>query len=186
MKDSDLDEGLSTADRTAQLRPALVRFFRRGASYVEAEDLAHDVLLRCLGHHLEGTPAEIQGYVFRAARNRWHDRRRRMATHGTAVAWDDEAYDHPHEESTPESAAATEQELKSVALRLEALEVRVRLIILWVKVGNMRIDVVARRLGVSRSTVNKCLAYGLAQLRQDRLLRSRVRAARGACMTSPT
>jgi RNA polymerase sigma factor (sigma-70 family) len=153
------------------MRPVLLRYFRRGICTAEAEDLTQDVLLRCLGRRLEGTPDQIRAYLFRAARNRWRDRRRRIATHGTVLGWDDEeTEDLPRVETTPESVLALEQEVDALVRRFDRLGSRARRVILWTKVDEMRIDTVARRLGVSRSTVNKCLARGIAHLRGSRCL----------------
>ena len=150
----------------AELRPALVRYFkRRGGSGTEAEDLAQDVLVRTLGHALRESAAEVKGYVFRAARNRWHDRLRRKLTHGTVVSWDEEANDVPHEQSTPERVLGRQQELNRLIQFLGELDEPVRNVILLVKLEQMKIATVAEMLGVSRSTVNKYLSQGLAYLR---------------------
>src|SRR5258706_10043238 len=75
----------------AQMRPALVRFFKRKTgSAVEAEDLAQDVLVRVLTHANWKTPSEAKGYIFRTAVNRWRDRHRREETHGVRVPLDEE------------------------------------------------------------------------------------------------
>lgn len=60
-------------------RPALVAFFRRRVgSFEEAEDLAHDTLLRLV---VRDADAECynDGYVFTVAQNLLHDRNRKAA-----------------------------------------------------------------------------------------------------------
>lgn len=116
----------------AQMRPALVKYFERKCGSVEeAEDLAQDVLVRTLGHVKWETPEQARGYVFRAAVNRWRDRRRRALTHGTSVEWDEArlgaagALDSiTNEETAPERVLIGEQELFSVATALMELSER--------------------------------------------------------------
>jgi DNA-directed RNA polymerase specialized sigma24 family protein len=87
----------------ADMRPALVQYFRRRCGNAEeAEDLAQDVLLSMVGRPQWESPEHASGYVFRAAANRWMDRQRRAAVHGIAVEWEKEAAHGLHEEITPE------------------------------------------------------------------------------------
>src|SRR5262245_19166500 len=87
----------------AQMRPVLVKYFRRRTgNAVEAEDLTQDVLVRALTHAHWQSWAQAQGYIFRIAVNRWRDRYRRLQTQGQTVAWDEAAAEHTGTENSPE------------------------------------------------------------------------------------
>src|SRR5882757_8515658 len=87
----------------AQMRPALVKYFKRkSGSAVEAEDLTQDVLVRALTHAHWKTPSEAKGYIFRTAVNRWRDRHRRKETHGVSVPLDEEELEEVGTQNAPE------------------------------------------------------------------------------------
>src|SRR5688572_19958897 len=156
---------LDGASLAAEMRPALVRYFKRkSGSAEEAEDLAQDVLSQTLTHALRASAAEVRGYVFRAAANRWHDRLRRKLTRGAAVAWEEETCDSP-EQLTPERVLSAEQELNQVTKALLELDERTRNVLLLVRLEQMKIATVAQMLGISRSAVNRLLAKGLDHVR---------------------
>lgn len=153
----------------AQLRPALVRYFRRKTgSDAEAEDLAQDVLLRVLTRERWASPEEAKGYVFRAAVNRWNDRCRRLKVRGPALSWDDAVVPRAPAEEAPELWLDRQQEFRRLLLALDSLNPRTRAILMLVKLEQVKIATVADTLGISVSAVNKHLARGLARLAEMR------------------
>jgi len=67
-----LDSPSDNASFVSEMRPALVKYFKRKTSnLVEAEDLAQDVLLRALTHANWKSQEQAKGYIFRTAVNRW-------------------------------------------------------------------------------------------------------------------
>ena len=153
----------------AQMRPALVRFFKRKTgSAVEAEDLAQDVLVRVLAHTNWKTPSEAKGYIFRTAINRWHDRHRRNGAHGTSVAWNEEAIGELGTQNPPERVVMVMEELGQVARALEEMNVRTRTVLMLIRLEQMKAATVADMLGISLSAVNKHLAKGIARLAELR------------------
>ncbi len=154
----------------AQMRPALVNFFRRKTgSAAEAEDLAQDVLLRALSHAGWESAEHAKGYIFRAAVNRWNDRCRREQTrNAVAVAWDEALQEHPDTAPLPDDVLSARHELALVMRALDEVGDRTRSVLLLIKVRRMRIAAVAERLGISQSAVSKHLARGLAHLAQLR------------------
>jgi RNA polymerase sigma factor (sigma-70 family) len=156
----------------AEMRPALVKYFERKCGVpAEAEDLAQDVLLRALGHVVWKTPEQAKGYIFRAAVNRWHDRRRRALTHGRTVQWDEDALSAAgalesisNEEIAPERVLKVEQELFHVATALLELSERCQDVFVLVRLEGMKQHAVAETLGISVSTVEKELVKALAHL----------------------
>jgi RNA polymerase sigma-70 factor (ECF subfamily) len=153
----------------AQMRPALVRFFKRKTgSAVEAEDLAQDVLVRVLAHTNWKTPSEAKGYIFRTAINRWHDRHRRNGAHGTSVAWNEEAIGELGTQNPPERVVMVMEELGQIARALEEMNVRTRTVLMLIRLEQMKAATVADMLGISLSAVNKHLAKGIARLAELR------------------
>src|SRR6185436_12360842 len=84
------DRAPENRNLVAQMRPALVKYFRRKTgSAVESVDIAEDVMVRALTHAHWKSPSESRGYIFRTAVNRWRDRLRRKLKQGKTVPWDD-------------------------------------------------------------------------------------------------
>ena len=156
----------------ASMRSALVKYFRRKTgSAVEAEDLAQDVLVRVLGHGSWGTAEQARGYIFRAAVNRWRDRRRRQGVRGTTVVWDEESLEAAGaggEENGPECVLMVREELQRTLAALSEMNERTRMVLILVRLEQLRAATVADMLGISMSAVNKHLAKGLAHLAQVR------------------
>ena len=149
----------------AQMRPALVQYFRRKCGTTEeAEDLAQDVLMRALARATWKSPEQAKGYIFRSAVNRWRDRRRMALTHGSTVAPDDVAAGILIEEIDPEHVLIGEQELNSVVTALLKLNERTRDVFLLIRLEQIKQATVAKMLGISLSTVEKELAKALVQL----------------------
>lgn len=152
----------------AQMRPALVKYFRRRCgSAAEAEDLAHDVLSRALAHSGWNSVEQAKGYIFRAAVNRWRDRNRRALSHGDNVDWDDTAHYAEDEDPTPERVLEIEERLHDVVRTLSELNERTRDIFILIRVEKMKQKDIAEMFGISVSAVEKHLAKAL-----DHLVRS--------------
>ncbi len=154
----------------AQLRPALIKYFRRKTgSAVEAEDLTQDVLLRAILHTQQKTPEQAKGYIFRIAINCWRDRRRQLLARGTPTSWDETTAQEHGVENPPEYVLEVEEELARTEQALDEFTERTRTVLMLVRLEQMKVATVAEILGISVSAVNKHLtkAYArLAQLRQ--------------------
>ena len=174
-----LDNPTDNASFVSEMRPALVKYFKRKTGNpAEAEDLAQDVLLRALTHANWKTQDQAKGYIFRTAVNRWRDNLRRRRIRGASVAWDETSPEHIDEntgsENLPERVLIAGEELNQVVRALEGMNVRTRTVLVLIKLEQMRIATVAEMLGISVSAVGKHLAKGIAQLamlrkQQDRL-----------------
>jgi RNA polymerase sigma factor (sigma-70 family) len=162
------------ASLVAPLRPALMRFFlRKCGSAAEAEDLVQDVLVRALGRSDWESAEQAKGYIFRIAINRWHDRNRRLMTHGTVVEWDDSASFASSEATSLEHAFEQHQELDFVVAALQELNIRTLDVFMLARLEHMKQGEIAQMLGISISAVEKHIAKALAHLAR--------RAARHAC-----
>jgi RNA polymerase sigma factor (sigma-70 family) len=166
---TSLNDPLDNAGLVSEMRPALVKYFKRkSGSPVEAEDLAQDVLLRALTHSNWKTQAQAKGYIFRTAVNRWRDSLRRKRIRGAVIAWDESSPHHTDNNAwsmnLPERVLIARQELNKVARALEAMNARTRTVLMLIKLEDLRTATVADMLGISVSAVDKHLAKGIAQL----------------------
>src|SRR5262245_37205657 len=88
------DHLLDDQHLVAQMRPALVKYFKRKTgSAVEAEDLTQDVLVSALKHSHWTSPEQAKGYIFRTAVNRLRDRRRRLRVQGIPIPYEERDLD---------------------------------------------------------------------------------------------
>jgi RNA polymerase sigma-70 factor (ECF subfamily) len=158
------------------MRPSLVKYFRRKTgNYVEAEDLAQDVLVRTLTHADWKSFDEAKGYIFRAAVNRWRDRCRRQKAHGITVPWNENSIEESGTQNPPECVLIVREELIQIAQALEGLSVRTRTVMMLIKLEQMKVATVAEMLGISVSAVNKHLSKGVAHLARLRERKGRLR-----------
>ncbi|MGH8250831.1 MAG: RNA polymerase sigma factor [Steroidobacteraceae bacterium] len=147
------------------MRPALVKYFKRKTgSAVEAEDLAHEVIVRILTHVDWKSQAQAKGYIFRTAVNLWRDRGRRMQAQGIVVEWDEATAAETGAENSPECVLMDQEELNRVVQALRELDPRARTVLMLVKLEQMKIANVAVALGVSVRTVANDLARAVARL----------------------
>jgi RNA polymerase sigma factor (sigma-70 family) len=153
----------------SQMRPSLVRYFRRKTgSETEAEDLAQDVIVRSLAHIDPRNPAQARGYIFRSAVNRWRDQRRRSSVRGLVVEWNEATAGESDSGSSPERVLVVQEELECVAQVLRDLEPRTRTIFMLIKFEQMKIASVAEKLGVSTRAVHRHLAKAMDRLERLR------------------
>jgi len=163
------DGPVDSASVVSEMRPALVKYFRRKTGNpVEAEDLAQDVLLRALTHPNWRTRDQAKGYIFRTAINRWHDFLRRRRIRGATIAWDEASAERSDEntrvDNPPERVLIVGEELNQVVRALERMNVRTRTVLMLIKLEQMKVATVAEMLGISASAVAKHLAKGIARL----------------------
>jgi RNA polymerase sigma factor (sigma-70 family) len=166
---TSLDDPLDNASYVSEMRPALVKYFKRKTGNpVEAEDLAQDVLLRALTHPNWKTQDQAKGYIFRTAVNRWRDSLRRQRVRGAVIPWDEasseQADKNTGSENLPERVLIAGEELNQVVQALEGMNARTRTVLMLIKLEQMRVVTVAEMLGISVSAVGKHLAKGIAQL----------------------
>jgi RNA polymerase sigma-70 factor (ECF subfamily) len=173
---SNARQPLDNSALIVQMRPALVEYFRRKTrNSVEAEDLAQDVLLGVLPHAHWKSVDEARGYIFRSAMNRWRDRHRRERAR-LVTPWRRESIEqHVASHDALDSALMMQEELERVLQELDAMNARTRIVLVSIKLEQMKLTLVAQRLGISVSAVNKHLAKGVASLTRQRKRRDWVR-----------
>jgi RNA polymerase sigma factor (sigma-70 family) len=157
---TSLDDPLDNASFVSEMRPALVKYFKRKTGNpVEAEDLAQDVLLRALTHPNWKTQDQAKGYIFRTAVNRWRDSLRRQRIRGAVIPWDESAPGRADEnaggENLPERVLIAGEEFNQVVRALEGMNIRTKTVLMLIKLEQMRIATVAEMLGISVSAVGR-------------------------------
>jgi RNA polymerase sigma-70 factor (ECF subfamily) len=161
----DRREPAPNASLVAQMRPALVAFFRRRCrNAAEAEDLAQDVVVRALAHSESLSPARASGYIFQIAVNRWRDRGRRLVSHGSCVSWDDETALGVSDNVSPERVVSAQQDLQHVLGALQQLGQRTRDVLMLCRLEQMKHAEIAREMGISVSSVEKHLVRAMMHL----------------------
>jgi len=161
-------EPIDPAAMVSELRPALVRFFRRRCgNNIEAEDLAQDALLKSLDRTWS-TSAQARGYVFRTAVNLWHDRRRKQLTRsGADVGWDEKIVGEVSEDITPERVLLGEEVLRRVNAALLELNERTRDVFLLNRLENLTYADIAKTHQISVSAVEKHMIKALKAIERQ-------------------
>lgn len=136
----------------------LSRIVRRLAGSTEAaEDIAHDTFVKLSGR--EVGEADI-GLLVRTAQNLARDQRRaeRVRT-SYAASVTEEQLSQPT--ASPDQAAAARQELDALFKALKSLPERTQRIFLLSRLDEMTYPQIAKKLGVSVSTVEKDMVSAL-------------------------
>jgi RNA polymerase sigma-70 factor (ECF subfamily) len=160
-----MPDQLDCAALVVDLRPALVRFFRRRCKCPgEAEDLAQDVIVSALARTDWISVDQAKGYIFRSAINRWRDLRRRRISHGAVLEWDEDAALAVGEGISPERVLLVEDELRRVATALQELQERTRDVFMLHRLERMTYAEIAEAFSISVSAVEKHMIRALAHV----------------------
>ncbi len=152
------------AQLSRRFRPALMSFFlRRVRSYAEAEDLTQDVFVRLTALDPEQFRS-ADAYIFRIATNLVADHMRRRKVRRRYL----------EEQMTPEAGAIDpldpdrvsngRRSLAALAQRLRNLPERSRAIFVLYRIEGVNKRAIAEAFNCSVSTVEKQIAFALAQL----------------------
>lgn len=147
-------------------RPALIRFFKRkGFSDADAEDGVQEVLFRLVRRSdlLDGVDS-VEGYIFTAAAHVATDavrkgRRQRSFYHREIRDGRDGGFDH-----SPQDIAEGKEALDLLLVAIDELPERTRAVFILARFEHMNQSEIARRLGISLSTVEKQLAKATSHL----------------------
>jgi len=155
-----------------EYRAPLLRFFQRRVGPDEdADDLVQDVFSRLAGRDLAPI-ANIQGYVFQVAANVLRDRARRASVRSIVTAAPD-GFDVEDEAGfSPERILESRETLQILVAAIYELPEMVRIVFSHYHFDGVAQVEIARRMGLSLSTVEKHMARAnshlLYRLRKDR------------------
>lgn len=147
---------LSRATLIVNMRPWLLRFFRRRtANESDAEDLAHETLARALDNPAWQHPDQAAPYISRVAANLHRDEIRKHKVRHEAHAHAPELTSELIEEITPERQLAARQTVERVLEVLQKMSARTRDIFLRHRIHDTKQATIAEDLGVCVSTIEK-------------------------------
>lgn len=160
-------------DLDGRFRKPLSIYFRRrlAGNHQEAEDLTQEVFLRLARRPDRNNGETLEGYVFKIAGSVLADWRRKRATHKADAH---ENLDHTLEgvtfpsilieDRSPERVLSGKEALQSLERALAQLEERTRRIFLLYRLGGVQQSDIARRVGISISTVEREIQKALAHI----------------------
>jgi RNA polymerase sigma-70 factor (ECF subfamily) len=144
-------------------RPALVAFFtRRVRDRHQAEDLAHDTLLRALNSSNLGEQPDA--YVFRIAQNLLIDSTRRRQVRNSFLQSALVEAQLECDALDPERIVQARQQLSRMAEALEVLPERTRSIFILYRLEGLSQDEIGEAFGISASAVKQHVAKAMAAL----------------------
>jgi RNA polymerase sigma-70 factor (ECF subfamily) len=151
----------------ADYGPGLRRYFARRAGADEAEDLVQEVFLR-LQARAEHDPVDnVEGYLFRVARNVLISRYRLKGFNSLAEreAWTDEV--GGPDELSPERILIGKQEYERLVAAIFDLPPRARAAFLFHRFENMTYQAIAERMGIAKRSVKELMQRATDRLAQE-------------------
>lgn len=160
------DEGENDlAARSRTLRGALTRYFqRRLPNTHEVEDLVQEVFLRIVRRGDSQDLDRFEGYVFQTAASVIKDRFRRRRTRMSERHVVFEPDLHGQTDISPEETILAREALSATTRAIMALPERTRTIFVLRRLEGLSHPEIARRLGLSLSTVEKHIQRAAKQL----------------------
>jgi RNA polymerase sigma factor (sigma-70 family) len=152
------------SDSGVRFTPALRAFFSRRAHANDVEDLVQEVLLRIQKRQPGAVVANVEGYLFEVAANVLIDRGRRDRTRRRSDHCELQEIHHPVDEVSPERVLQGREQMARAMAALNELPERTRRVFILVRFEEMSYKLVAQRLGVSVSAVEKHVMKALRHL----------------------
>ncbi len=145
--------------------PALVRFLgRKSSSPADVDDIRHDIYIRILEAAETSLPVSPRSFLFAIARNVLVDRTRRARIVSIDLLGDMDDLHVLIDEICPERNLTGHQQLQQLSGLFDRLPARCREIVWMRRVEDLPQKEIARRLGISESTVEKHLIRGISLL----------------------
>jgi len=164
------------------LRGYLSRFFKNGA---DIDDVVQETYARLLGLSEPASHAvrNWHAFLFTSARNVALDRIRKSRVVSLDAMVEMESLDTLDQQPSADEALNARQELALLADAIAGLPDRCREVLTLRKLYGLPQRVIAQRLGISESTVEKHVAYGV-RLCADRMFAQRSEPANGRTAVS--
>jgi len=154
------------ADLSVRYGQAVRRFFsRRLRDGADVEDLTQEVFARLLKRAEIGDIANIEGYLFHTAANLLRERARKAARRPGDSTLADPADVVAVEDISPERILLGREAYARMVEALQELPERARTIFVLNRFEELSAAEIARRLGVSVSTVEKDMMRAIAHLK---------------------
>ena len=155
------------SDSGARFTPALRAFFSRRANANDVEDLVQEVLLRIQKRQPGAVVTNVEGYLFEVAANVLIDRGRRDRTTPTVRSLRTaRKFIIPLMKVSPERVLQGREQMARAMAALNELPERTRRVFILVRFEEMSYKLVAQRLGVSVSAVEKHVMKALRHLHE--------------------
>lgn len=166
---TDRADGTSGSDPLGLLHrrysPALRAYFvKRAPLHVDPDDLVQDVFIRLAGRRELATIRHAEGYLFQTAANVLRDHARRSAARRRDAHELFDEHLHGREDFSPERVLIGRETVEALLEAIEALPRRTRAVFVLHRLDGMRHNEIARRLGISVSSVEKHMMKALAQV----------------------
>jgi RNA polymerase sigma factor (sigma-70 family) len=157
-------------------RLALLRFFekRTGRRAADVEDLVQDVFQRLAGDVNLESVERMEAYLFQTAANLLRDRHRRLTARSADAhePYEEDVHGEMDGAPGPERAALDEEAIERLVAALYELPERTRAVFALYHFEDLPHAEIARRLGISVSTIEKHMgranAYLLKKLDRQR------------------
>lgn len=161
---ADAERHLRLSEVAAQYRAPLLRFFqRRVRAGEEADDLVQDVFSRLAAQDLAAI-TNVQGYIFQVAANVLRDKARRAEVRSIVSPVPD-GFDIEDEAGfSPERILQSKEALQLMIAAIYELPEPVRLVFSHYHFDGVSQVQIARRMGLSLSTVEKHMAKANSHL----------------------
>jgi RNA polymerase sigma factor (sigma-70 family) len=156
--------GEALVESGARFTPALRAFFSRRAHQNDVEDLVQEVLLRIQKRQPAPVVNNVEGYLFEVAANVLIDRGRRDRTRRRSDHCEFQEIHHPVDEMSPERVLQGREQMARAMAALNELPERTRRVFILVRFEEMSYKLVAQRVGVSVSAVEKHVMKALRHL----------------------
>lgn len=151
----------------AEYGPGLRRFFSRRAGSDDAEDLVQEVFLR-LQARADADPVDnVEGYLFKIARNVLISRYRRQRGHGPGAHGVWEEHDGGPDDLSPERILIGKQEYDRLMAAILDLPPRARAAFLFHRFDNMTYQAIADRMGIAKRSVKELMQRAIDRLSEE-------------------
>lgn len=164
------EEGPVDADLAAWMAdygPGLRRFFSRRAGLDEADDLVQEVFLRLQARAGADAVENVEGYLFKIARNVLISRYRRDRVHGLGLhdPWREGA--EGPDELSPERILIAKQEYERLIVAILDLPPRARAAFLFHRFDYMTYQAIAQRMGIAKRSVKELMQRAIDRLSEE-------------------
>jgi RNA polymerase sigma factor (sigma-70 family) len=163
-----IDKSAAIDALSRKFRAPLERFFekRLGRRQAEIDDLVQEVFLRLAGGGKIESVEQPEAYLFRTAANVLNDRWRRSTARAAEAhePYDDAMHGSARETLSPERALLGAQALEQLVAALYELPERTRVVWALYHLEDLTHTEIARRLGITVSTIEKHISRASAHL----------------------